>query len=55
MSKKLGINSKGGTNYLRHSKITTMLSNSKISPEERIKLAASIWAIQLIFKVNMSD
>jgi hypothetical protein len=42
MSKKLGINSKGGTNYLRHSKITIMLSNSKISPEERIKLATSM-------------
>jgi hypothetical protein len=42
MSKKLGINSKGGTNYLRHSKITTMLSNSNISPEERIKLATSM-------------
>jgi hypothetical protein len=38
MNSDIGIEN-GSINYIRHSKITTELSSSKLSPAERIELA----------------
>jgi hypothetical protein len=42
MSKAQGITEKGGTNYLRHSKVSTLLNSLDVSPEERVRLSTSM-------------
>ena len=42
MSKSIMILQKGGINYFRHSKISSLLNNGKFTPEDRVKLATSM-------------
>jgi integrase len=42
MSKQQGILKSGGTNYLRHSKVSTLLNSMNVSPEERARLSTSM-------------
>ena len=42
MSKAQGILKGGGVNYLRHSKVSTLLNSMNVSPEERVRLSTAM-------------
>ena len=39
MSKAQGITERGGVNYLRHAKVSTLLNSMNVTPEERVELS----------------
>ena len=42
MSKSIGIDEKGGINYFRHSKISSLLNKGRFTHQDRVKLALSM-------------